>query len=359
MGLFSHQNLTTFKLSSLLSRRTQNKIRLIIDDLNDGGPFQNLVSYTGTELSPQEQAGLEVEDDNTLTFGIDAADRMLVAIQSAHTKYPYVFQLEQCPKGTHKLIVEFNEFVKRIEENHLVGPVHQLFREFVFSNRELLDDLLKKDTVDRNVFFYYLVDVGEQIIADDEQCFIDLDMLQNITTFHLPALKSHAVRNDLYEQFQKAKQTDDWIPCYSSKLVALSPEDREILGLSEFCHLEMYIDSKNRLIGQIIQEYPEINMCDSVLFILEQLPKKTFNVFSAIQSELQDYMDIIVEGDFDEDDDFDEVKEYRVTFFNICANLLRQREIFYGFMEMKKGELKSFVRSEIIPLEFSQPYHQI
>lgn len=351
MSFLSQQSITKFKLSSFLSPKVREQIRLDEHDIIYDDPLRGIIEFSGLDLTPEEQAGINLSDDHKLLLGIDSKDRLICVLDRENLTEVYSF--EQLPTGTYKAIIDFDHYLNfkvMVEGNGEVGPIPSVFVEGVLSNRDTLDQLLK-DPEDQVHAYYNAVialcahffDMGMDF---EDDAVVRLDKLQGLSTFYLKSLSNHALRNQLDKEFDNTKPYDECFTIFSSEVIELFEEDRLEIDLDDDEEIMISVDNRNRLFASIvgIDENGAFNYESN--FVLEQLPAKSFKVIHTLYCEIVDY----VEQKFPEGVVYMEEK----ALFNVVVNLLRERRMFYEMLKMNKKDLKNLIRHQILPLEFSQ-----
>lgn len=352
MKFLSQQSITKFKLSSFLSAEVREQIRLDSDDIIYDVPFRNIIEFSGLDLTPEEQAGINLGDDHKLQMGIDSKDRLICVLDREN--HAEVYNLEQLPTGTYKAIIDFDQYLKfkvMVEGNGEVGPIPNIFVEGVLSNRETLDRLLTDPEDQVHDYYNAIIDLCSHFfgigMGFEDDAVVTLDKLQGLSTFYLKSLGNHALRDQLDTEFDNTKLYDDCVTIFSTEVIKLLEEDRLEIDLDYDEELMIAVDNRNRLFASIVGIGENGDFDYESNFILEQLPAKSFKMIQTLLCEIIDF----VEQEFpDADGDYIELK----TLFNIVLNLLRERRMFYDMLKMNKKSLKNLIRYHILPLEFSQ-----
>lgn len=357
MRFLSQQSITKFKLSSFLSATVREQIRLDADDIIYDVPFRNIIELSGLDLTPEEQAGINLDDDHKLQMGIDSKDRLICVLERKN--HAEVYNLEQLPTGTYKAIIDFDQYIKSKfmtegKGNGGVGPIQDIFIDGVLSNRETLDRLLKDPKDEVHDYYNAIIALCSNffgIAADSEDdTVVTLDQLQGLSTFYLKSLGNYALREQLITEFDNTKPYDYCVTIFSTEVIELLEEDRFEINLDYSEDLMIAVDNRNRLFASIVGISDDGDFDYELNFILEQLPAKSFKMIQTLFCEIIDF----VEQEFP-DVDGDDIKSK--ALFNVVLNLLRQRRMFYDMLKMNKKNLKDLIRYHILPLEFSQDLH--
>ena len=101
MRFLSQQSITKFKLSSFLSAEVREQIRLDADDIIYDVPFRNIIELSGLDLTPEEQAGINLDDDHKLQMGIDSKDRLICVLERKNHAEVYM-SVPQINKSLYK-----------------------------------------------------------------------------------------------------------------------------------------------------------------------------------------------------------------------------------------------------------------
>lgn len=355
MRFLSQQSITKFKLSSFLSAEVREQIRLDADDIIYDVPFRNIIELSGLDLTPEEQAGINLDDDHKLQMGIDFKDRLICVLDREN--HAEVYNLEQLPTGTYKAIIDFDQYLKSkftVEGNGEVGPIQDIFIDSVLSNRATLDRLLK-DPKDQ-VHDYYNAIIGFcskffGMGTDSEgDAVVTLDELQGLSTFYLKSLGNYALREQLITEYDNTKPYDDCVTIFSTEVIELFEEDRLEIDLDSSEELMIAVDNRNRLFASIVGISEDGAFDYELNFMLEQLPAKSFKMIQTLFCEIIDF----VEQEFPDVDE-DDIKSK--ALFNVVLNLLRERRMFYDMLKMNKKSLKNLIKYHILPIEFSEHLH--
>lgn len=355
MSFLSQQNLTKFNLSSFLSKDLREQIQLDADDIAYDKPIRGIIELSGLDLTPEEQAGVNLGDDHKLQMGIDSKDRLICILEREN--YIEVYSLEQLPTGAYKVVTDFDkylEFKVMVEGSGEVGPIPNIFIEGVLSNREILDRLLKDPEDQIHAYYNAVIDLCSDFFGigmdSEDDAVVTLDKLQGLSTFYLKSLGNHALRDQLETEFDNTKLYDDCVTIFSTEVIKLLEEDRLEIDLDSDEELMIAVDNRNRLFASIVRIDENGAYIEESNFILEQLPAKSFKMIQTMFCEIIDF----VEQEFPDDDGaYIESK----TLFNIVLNLLRERRMFYDMLKMNKKSLKNLIRYHILPLEFSKHLH--
>lgn len=351
MKFLSQQSITKFKLSSFLSAEVREQIRLDSDDIIYDVPFRNIIEFSGLDLTPEEQAGINLGDDHKLQMGIDSKDRLICVLDREN--HAEVYNLEQLPTGTYKAIIDFDQYLKfkvMVEGNGEVGPIPDIFVEGVLSNRETLDRLLTDPEDQVHDYYNAVIALCSHFfgigMGFEDDAVVTLDKLQGLSTFYLKSLGNYALREHLITEFDNTKP-HVCVTIFSTEVIELLEEDRFEINLDYSENLMIAVDNRNRLFASIVRISDDGDFDYELNFILEQLPAKSFKMIQTLFCEIIDF----VEQEFP-DVDGDDIKSK--ALFNVVLNLLRQRRMFYDMLKMNKKNLKNLIRHHILPLEFSQ-----
>lgn len=349
MTFLDHQHFTNFNLNNFLKEKVRNTLKLSEEQTLVLTDYCSFFTSSGVDLAPSEQAELNIADNHTISLGINQQDQIVCVIHRG--MIPEVYCLENLPRGTYKIIINIGKLIDKdfsYLTPHLKALVSSFYVGMILTDREKLIQLLafQEDELEaeqQNIINFF-INVFNDDDDDDETDFpiIDLIDIQQLTTFHLPALANKTLLERLNEDFSKLKHSDPkkYLTIFSTTFFNLSFDDRIDIELEHFEHLDISIDRRNRLIAQIYSQYDDIDY--DLKILLEQLPKGSYKLFKMIFEGVNEFHLENIEDQPNLDNIISKV------FINIAIELMGQRHTFYTLLGIKKIKyLKMYINDLI------------
>lgn len=347
MTFLDYQHITSFNLNNFLNEKVRNTLKLSEEQTLVLTDYCSFFTSSGVDLAPSEQAELNIADNHTISLGMNQQDQIVCVIHRG--MIPEVYCLENLPRGTYKIIINISKLIDKDFSNlppHLKALVSSSYVGMILTDREKLIQLLafpedELEAEQQNIIKFFINVFNDD--DDDETDFIDLIDIQQLTTFHLPALANKTLLERLDEDFSKLKHSDPkkYLTIFSTTFFNLSFDNRIDIELEHFEHLDISIDKRNRLIAQIYSQYDDIDC--GLTILLEQLPKGSYKLFKMIFEYVSEFHLENIEDQPDLDNIISKV------FLNIAIELMGQRHTFYTLLGIKKiKHLKMYINELIL-----------